>query len=127
MFSKCQFVQDELHYLSHVMGKYVVKVDLATIKTIVKWETSHGVGQLCSFMRLCNSFKRFIQGYPILVTRLTNLIWHDSKYSWIVQCQKAFDKVKYALTHVFMLVLPNSTEHSEVIYNASIVSIIAFF
>jgi hypothetical protein len=42
------------------------------------------------------------------------------------ECQKAFDKVKYALTHAFVLALPTFGTPFEVICNASIIGIGAF-
>jgi hypothetical protein len=121
--SKCHFAKDEFHYLGHVMGKDGLKVHPAKIETVMKWNTPRDVGQLCSFLGLCNYFRRFIQGYSTLVAPLTNLTQHDSKYNRTVEYHEAFDKVKYALTHAPVLALPTFDESFEVIRNASIVGI----
>jgi hypothetical protein len=121
--SNCHFAKDELHYLGHVVGKDEIKVDPAKIETVMKWNTPRDVGQLCSFLGLYNYFRRFIQGYSTLVAPLTNLTRHDSKYNWTVECQEAFYKVKYALTHAPVLALPTFGEPFEVIFDASIVGI----
>jgi hypothetical protein len=104
------------------VGKDGVKVDPAKIEIVMKWNTPRDVGQLRSFF-VCNYFRRFIQGYSTLVGPLTNLTRHDSKYNWMVECQEAFDKVKYALIHAPVLALPTFGEPFEVICDASIVGI----
>ena len=121
--SKCHFAKDELHYLGHVVGKYGNKVDPAKIKTIMRWNTPQDVGQLHSFLGLCDYSRCFILGYSTLVAILTNLIWHDFKYNWTVERQEAFDKVKYALTHAHVLALPTFGEFFEVICDVFIVGI----
>ena len=61
--------------------------------------------QLHSFLGLSNYFRSFIQGYSILVTSLTHLTRKDVKFIWIDQCREFFKWVKYALTHVPILLV----------------------
>ena len=63
------------------MGKEWVKVDPAKIETVTTWIMPRDVGQLRSFLGLCNYFKRLIQGYSTLVAPLTNLTRYHSKYN----------------------------------------------
>ena len=58
-----------------------------------------------------------------LCSFFTNIIWHNSKYNWMVECQEEFNKVKYVLTHAPMLALPTFSKLFEVICDAFIVGI----
>jgi hypothetical protein len=77
----------------------------------------------CIHFGKCSYFKHFTKGYSTFVAHLTNSTRHDSKCNWMVGCQEAFDKVKYALTHAFVLALPIFCEPFEVNCNAFMVGI----
>ena len=74
-------------------------------------------------MGLNINFHWFIQGYSTLVTSLTHLRRKDVKYIWINQCQKSFEGVKYALTHVLVLNLPIFGENFEILCDAFLLGI----
>ena len=71
--SKCSFFKDELPFLGYVVGKNGVAMDSAKVKTIMDWPEPSSPKDLKSFLGLCNYFKRFIQGYSLLVAPLTRL------------------------------------------------------
>ena len=121
--AKCHFAKNELEYLSHVVGKDGIKVDPRKIETIAKWARSKDVNQLRSFLDLYNYFRKFIQGYSTLVAPLIHLIRKDVKFTWTSQCEESFEGIKYALTHVPILILPKFGERFEVICDASIVGV----
>jgi hypothetical protein len=58
-----------------------------------------------------------------LVALLTNLIRKDVKFTWIDQCKKYFEEVKYVLTHAPVLILPTFGEKFEVICDALLIGI----
>ena len=118
--SKCHFRNDELHYLGHVVGKDGIKVDPRKIETVAKWHRSLEIGQLRSFLGLCNYFYRFIHGYSTLVAPLTSLTRSKVKFNWTDNCERAFEDVKYALTHTLVLTLPKTGEPFEVVSDASL-------
>ena len=121
--TKCRFANRELEYLGHVVGKDGIKVDPQKIETVTTWARPNDVSQLRSFLGLSNYFRRFIQGYSILVIPLTHLTKKDVMYIWTEQCQKSFEGVEYALTHAPILNLPIFGERVEVICDASLLGV----
>ena len=117
---KCHFGTDELHYLGHVVGKEGIKVDPRKIKTVVKWHRPLEVGQLRSFLGLCNYFRKFIHGYSTLIAPLTFVTWSKVKFNWTDDCKRIFEDVKYALTHALVLTLSKLGEPFEVVSDASL-------
>jgi hypothetical protein len=78
------------------------------------------VGQLRSFLGLCNYFRKFIHGYSTLVAPLTSNTRSTVKYIWTDDYERTFDNVKYALTHAPVLTLPKLGEPFEVVSDASL-------
>ena len=58
-----------------------------------------------------------------MVALLTHLTKKDVKFTWTRQCEESFKEVKYALTHVQILILPKFGERFEVICDASMVDV----
>lgn len=53
---------------------------------------------LRSFLGLCSYFRRFIKDFAQLAHPLTNLLRKDTPYQWTVQCETAFEQLKFVLT-----------------------------
>ena len=110
------FVNFDLEYLGHVVGKDEIKFDPSwKIDIVTRWARHNDVSHLRSFLGLCNWFRRFIQGYSILVPLLTHLTRKDVKYIWIGQYQESFEIVKYASTDAPFLNLQIFGKRFEVI------------
>ena len=118
--SKYHFGKSELHYLEHAMGKGGIKVDPKKIEIVAKWHRPLEVGQLRSFLGLCNYFRRFIHGYSTLVAPLTFLTRSTIKYIWTNECEPALENVRCALTHAPVLTLSKLGEPFEVVSDASL-------
>jgi hypothetical protein len=93
---------------------------LKKLRLVTKLHRPLEVGQLRSFLGLCNYFRRFIHGYSTLVAPLTSLTRSKVKYIWTDECECAFENVKYALTHAPVLTLPKLGEPFEVVSDASL-------
>ena len=106
-----------------MVGKDGIKVDPRKIESVVKWAKHKDVNQLCSFLSLCNYFRKFIQGYSTLVALLIHLTRKDVKFTLTSQCEESFEGVKYALIHASILILPKFGENFEVICDASMVGV----
>jgi hypothetical protein len=66
-FSKCYFLQKQVHYLGHVIIEEGVAFDPDKFKDIMDWPTLKYVYHLRSFMGLEGYYIRFIKGFSILL------------------------------------------------------------
>ena len=117
--SKCSFFKDELPFLGYVVGKDGVAMDSAKIKTIMGWPEPSAPKDLKSFLGLCNYFKRFIQGYSLLVAPLTKLTSTNVIFGFGQAERAAFLELKKCLTSAPVLALPHPTQPFEVVCDAS--------
>ena len=94
-------------------------METAKIKTIVEWEPPMKVTELRSFLGLTNYYQCFIQNYSNITVPLTDMLKKEKPREWTDQCQKAFDRLKQAMTEEPVLVLPDHTKPFELETDAS--------
>lgn len=104
--SKCYFMQRQVRYLGHIISEKGVEVDQEKIKTVLDWHVPKTLKELRGFLGLTGYYRRFIQGYGVIVGPLTNLLKKNSFY-WELKAQEAFEKLKEALTQPPVLVMPD--------------------
>ena len=96
------------------------QVDPRNYEIVTKWCRCLEIGQLRSFLGLCNHFCGFIHEYYNLMALLTALTWNKTMFIWRDDCECAFETIKFALTHVSILTLPKLGEPFEVNNDASL-------
>ena len=122
--SKCEFEQEEITFLGHVIGKHGIKPDPKKTSVVMDWPQPTSVSEVRSFLGLANYFRRFMMGYSTLAAPLTNLTKLDSDISaWNGACDISFQGIKDALCNAPTLALPDFTKPFEVVADASIVGI----
>ena len=88
--SKCDFYQNKIQYLGHVISEDGISVDPENIEAIVNWPTPKNVTDVRSFMGLASYYKRFIEGFSKVAHPITALQRKNVKFIWSEKCEKIF-------------------------------------
>lgn len=96
-FSKCNFAQDSVKYLGHIIKNNTVsplKDNLIAIKDFPVPKTKKNIRQ---FLGKINFYGKYIPNISIILDPLHNLLRKDQNFSWTEKCQKSFDTIKELL------------------------------
>ncbi|XP_078436602.1 putative mitochondrial protein AtMg00860 [Wolffia australiana] len=88
-------------------------MDPSKVKAIRNWTEPKRVPQLRSFLCLASYYQMFIEGFSRLVDPLMDLLKNDVKWQWTDWCQRAFDKLKGAVSSKPVLRLPKFNKPYE--------------
>jgi hypothetical protein len=69
-------------FLGHVIYVEGVFVDPQKVETILKWERPTSVTEKHSFLGLARYYRRFIEGFFLIATPLTQLTRKDKRWVW---------------------------------------------
>ncbi|XP_031127721.1 uncharacterized protein LOC116029820 [Ipomoea triloba] len=117
--SKCEFWQDKIAFLGHVITKEGVTVDPTKIKAVMDWPAPTTVAEVRSFLGLASYYKRFVRDFSRIAKPMTNLMKKTTKFMWDVNCEEAFQELKRRLTSAPILTLPSGIEGFEIYSDAS--------
>lgn len=96
-FSKCNFAQDSVKYLGHIIQNNTVtplKDNLIAIKEFPIPKTKRNIRQ---FLGKINFYGKYIPNIAVLLDPLHNLLRKDQTFTWTGKCQESFDTVKRLL------------------------------
>lgn len=102
-FDKCQFFKDSVTYLGYNINKDGLHTDQKKIKAIVEAPRPADLTQLRSFMGLVNFYSKFIPNMSDILKPLYDLLKKDVEWVWTRDCDKAFIKIKKALSSTGVL------------------------
>nr|XP_027186959.1 uncharacterized protein LOC113784883 [Cicer arietinum] len=86
--SKCEFWQEEVNFLGHVITKEGITVDPTKIETILAWRQPQTITDIQSFVGLAGCYMRFIEGFAKIVAPLTQLTRKDQSFAWTEKCEE---------------------------------------
>nr|XP_027120498.1 uncharacterized protein LOC113737468 [Coffea arabica] len=106
-FSKCDFCQEKVSFLGHIISKDGLTVDLVKVEAIAKWKQPENPTEIRSFLGLAGYYRRFIKDFSRIAEPLMNLTKKQEKYIWDAKYETSFQEFKKRLTMAPVLALPN--------------------
>jgi hypothetical protein len=61
--SKCEFYQQRIQYLGHVISEEGIALDLYKIKSIMEWTVPKDIHDVRAFMGIIGYYRMFIEGF----------------------------------------------------------------
>ena len=101
------------------MDRTGIHVDLAKIEFIRDRQTTKSRSELGSLLGPANYFKMFQQGYSAITGALVKLTSPKVAFVWDAECEKAFQQLKYSLSHTPVLGIADDNKPYELICVAS--------
>lgn len=95
---KCEFFQQAVEYLGHVIDRTGLHKAPSKVKAIVEAPSPINVSQLRSFLGLLTYYARFVPNLANRLKPLHELLNKVTKWKWTEKCEKAFKDVKLALS-----------------------------
>ena len=117
--SKCDFWLKEVSFLGHIVSAEGIRVDPVQIEAIVNWKPPRNVTEVRSFLGLAGYYRRFVQGFSVIASSLTRLLWKGVKFEWDDKCQSSFKRLKEILVEAPVLIQPTSGRDYTVYSDAS--------
>jgi hypothetical protein len=96
--SKCDFYNDKIQYLGHIVSKEGIVVDLEKIKSIMVWPIPKFDSDIRSFMGITGCYRNFIKGFSDISHPITSLKKKGATFIWFEKFQEILEKIKHLLT-----------------------------
>jgi len=93
---KCQFFQQSVSFLGHIISCHGVSTDPTKVESIRKWPVPVDVQELRSFLGLASYYRRFVKGFADIAAPLHKLL-QKCTFTWSEDCDIAFKSPKQKL------------------------------
>jgi hypothetical protein len=115
---KCNFGQQRVNYLGHVIDRDGVAVDPDKIHAMLAWTKPHSLKALRGFLGLMGYYRKFIKHYGIIARPLTQLLKKDA-WGWNKEAEDSFLRLKKAMTEAPVLALRDFSQQFVIECDAS--------
>jgi len=116
---KCKWKVREVEFLGIVIGPEGIKMEKEKVKGVLEWPTPKCVKDVQKFLGLANYYRRFIEGFAIVVRPLHDLVKKDKKWDWTEREEKAFKELKERFTKEPVLAAPDIDKKMRMEVDAS--------
>nr|GEV50080.1 reverse transcriptase domain-containing protein [Tanacetum cinerariifolium] len=118
-FSKCDFWNNIVQFLRHVIDSQGIHVDPAKIEAVKNWESPTTPTEVRRFLRLVGYYRKFIKDFLKISKSLTELIQKNKNYICGENQESAFQLLKKKLCEAPILALPAGNDNFVVYCDAS--------
>ena len=96
--------------MGHVVPKEGIAVDPAKVVAVQDWQIPKNATEVRSFLGLAGYYRKFIKDFAKISAPLTRLTKKNLTFSWDIDYDVAFQRLKRALTTAPFLTLPNGNK-----------------
>ena len=112
--AKCNFCQQQVSFLGHVVSSKGISTDPSKTEVISKWPTPQSKREIQQFLGLANYYRRFIKHFADIAKPLHRLT-ENAIFEWTETCQLAFDKLRKCLTSSTVLAYPDYSKQTQML------------
>ncbi|KAG3236108.1 hypothetical protein PI124_g18877 [Phytophthora idaei] len=116
---KCVFASPEIMVLGCFVSNVGTRADPEKVKAVAAWPTPRSQKDLRKWLGLVNYLHKYSAGYAGLARPLSELLKKDSDWRLEHQHQDASESIKASLQQAPVLALPDETNPSSVVCDAS--------
>ncbi|CAI7763005.1 unnamed protein product [Closterium sp. NIES-53] len=121
--SKCEFFQDSLEFLGHVISEAGVEIETKKLDTVKAWHPPTNITELQSFLGFVNFVRRFVPDMARLTAPLADLLRKGVAFTWGEKEHAAFSALKNVLCSPPVLRIPDRHYPFEVVTDVSDIAI----
>ncbi|GBG83511.1 hypothetical protein CBR_g37225 [Chara braunii] len=96
-----------------------IRPEDAKVASIRDWPRPQSVTEVRSFLGMCGYYRNFVKNYSTIISPLTDLTRLDTPWDRTDECEAAFKRLKHALTHHEVLMVPDPQRSFVVTTDAS--------
>src|SRR6202158_5841600 len=117
--SKCEFSQNEISFLGHVINSDGIKMEPSKVDAVVKWPQPKNIHDIRSFLGLAGYYRRFVKDFSKLASPLTNPLHANVPFKWTEKQEAAFTELKQAVSTAPVLIVLDPNQPYVVVTDAS--------
>ena len=120
---KCTFMQTEVAFLGHIVGRTGLACDPEKLSAVRKWHEPNRVKAVRQFVGFVGYYRRFVRNFAELADPLVVLTRKGVPFVWGGEQQKAFDALKACLLSAPILGFPTEEDRFVLDTDASLFAI----
>ncbi|CAI7810505.1 unnamed protein product [Closterium sp. NIES-53] len=121
--SMCEFLQDRMEFLGHIISAEGVEIYPKKIATIQAWHAPTNLTGLQSFLGFVNYVRRFVPDMAKLTASLTDLLRKGVEYTWGEKEQAGFSTLKQIFCSPPLLHIADPHRSFELVIDASDIAV----